>query len=204
MTTRREFLQAGIGVSALPILSGVSVSSQARAVEEPVLTPLHKVIFDERFPDSVAFGSEAEKIGMPVHGIRGDMTDLWVNDLCDCWKNAPSAIAGLTAHGPLFCLEHLAWDYGMRVVFRAEHTYLPNDRIEHVLSGPESLLGQAANLNDCGPNWGSRVARMVARCPGNRVKLTAATVMIAAPAQAQTTDEQGSLFSWIIAPVARA
>lgn len=202
MTTRREFLQAGIGVSTLPILSGVSVSSKMKEVEEPALTPLHKVIFDERFPDSVAFGSEAEKLGMPVHGIRGDMTDFWVHDLYYCWQNAPSAIAGLTAHGPLFCLEHLAWDHGMRVVFRAEHTYLPNNRIEHVLSGPESLLRQAASLNDCGSNWGSRVALMVARCPENRVR--AATVTIAASARAQATDEQGSLFSWIIAPLARA
>jgi hypothetical protein len=37
------------------------------------------------------------------------------------WTKQPVAIAGLTAHGPLFCLERLAWDHGMRVVFRAEH-----------------------------------------------------------------------------------
>ncbi len=31
----------------------------------------------------------------------------------------PAAIAGLTAHGALFCLERLGWDVGMRVATRA-------------------------------------------------------------------------------------
>jgi hypothetical protein len=28
----------------------------------------------------------------------------------------------LTAHGPLFCLERLAWDHGMRVIARVEQS----------------------------------------------------------------------------------
>ena len=55
-----------------------------------------------------------------MHGIRGDITDLWFHDLDPQWKKQPVAIAGLTAHGPLFCLERLAWDHGMRVVSRVE------------------------------------------------------------------------------------
>jgi hypothetical protein len=78
------------------------------------------VIFDKRFPASVAFGEKWKAGGAPVHGIRGDITDLWFHDLDAQWKKQPVAIAGLTAHGPLFCLERLAWDHGMRVVSRVE------------------------------------------------------------------------------------
>ncbi len=78
------------------------------------------MIFDERFPASVAFGEEWKARGAAVHAIRGDITDLWFHDLDLQWKKRPVAIAGLTAHGPLFCLERLAWDRGMRVVSRVE------------------------------------------------------------------------------------
>jgi hypothetical protein len=80
----------------------------------------YKVIFDQRFPASVAFGDEWKARGAAVHAIRGDITDLWFHDLDLQWKKRPVPIAGLTAHGPLFCLERLAWDHGMRVVSRVE------------------------------------------------------------------------------------
>lgn len=80
----------------------------------------YKVVFDERFPLSAAFGDEWKARGAAVHAIRGDITDLWFHDLDPQWKKRPLPIAGLTAHGPLFCLERLAWDRGMRVVSRIE------------------------------------------------------------------------------------
>jgi hypothetical protein len=82
--------------------------------------PLYKVIVDERFSTSVEFGEEWRARGASVHTIRGDITDLWFHDLDLQWKKRPVPIAGLTAHGPLFCLERLAWDHGMRVVSRVE------------------------------------------------------------------------------------
>ncbi len=93
----------------------------AIAGSTPALTePFYKVIVDERFPASVAFGEEWKARGAAVHAMRGDITDLWFHDLDRQWKKQPLAIAGLTAHGPLFCLERLAWDHGMRVVSRVE------------------------------------------------------------------------------------
>jgi hypothetical protein len=80
----------------------------------------YNVIFDERFPAGAAFGEEWQARGASVFAIRGDITDLWFHDLDVQWKKQPVPIAGLTAHGPLFCLERLAWDHGMRVVSRVE------------------------------------------------------------------------------------
>jgi hypothetical protein len=118
MASRREFLQAGIAASLLP------VAAAAAAPKDPVPSvSFYKVIFDERFPASVAFGDEWKARGARVHAIRGDITDLWFHDLDRRWKqHGPAAIAGLTAHGPLFCLERLAWEHGMRVVSRVEQS----------------------------------------------------------------------------------
>ena len=117
MNSRREFLQAGIAASVLPLAAAGSSLSPSQRDER---ANFYKVIFDERFPTSVAFGLEWIARGAAVHAIRGDITDLWFHDLDVQWKKRPVPIAGLTAHGPLFCLERLAWDHGMRVVSRVE------------------------------------------------------------------------------------
>jgi len=126
MTTRREFLQAGIAVSALPIGAMIRAAVPPPAAEAATATsaepsmPFYKAVFDERFADSVAFADQMRRRGVALQAIRGDITDFWYRDLYAEWRKAPAAIAGLTQHGPLFCLEQLARDYRMRVVFREE------------------------------------------------------------------------------------
>jgi len=118
MANRREFIKAGLAVSMIPILATAKELLPQSAAS---VFPFYKVIFDHRFPASREFGSEMEKLGAAVHGINGDITDLWFHDLDQRWKQAPAPIAGMTAHGPLFCLERLAWDHGMRVLSRTDH-----------------------------------------------------------------------------------
>ncbi|HXS80289.1 MAG TPA: hypothetical protein VN818_08385 [Gammaproteobacteria bacterium] len=120
MTSRREFLRAGLTASAL-----LPVCARAHfAVGEGVsaaTVPLYKVLYDTRFPASVAFARRAAARGLALHAIAGDMTRFWYDDLYHRWREGPTAIAGLTAHGALFCLERLAWEQRMRVVYRREH-----------------------------------------------------------------------------------
>jgi hypothetical protein len=137
-----------------------------------------------------------------VHSIRGDITDLWFHDLDARWKQSPAAIAGLTAQGALFCLERLAWDHGMRVVFRGDHRYLPDGSIEHALTGPESVVRQAAGLRDEGDGWSARIATLVARFPEDRPVPAKMTIHARAAAPASAATEE--LISWVIAPVAGA
>ena len=143
MASRREFLQAGLAASLLPVvaselLAAISAAGSAKDSQAPH-APFYKVIFDERFPSSVAFGEAWKARGAAVHSIRGDITDLWFHDLDRQWKKQPVAIAGLTAHGPLFCLERLAWDHGMRVTSRVEQkeTYDGDPLISWVISPKE-------------------------------------------------------------------
>ena len=200
MKSRREFLQIGVAALALPIASRGAFASSA-VLGEPATTPLYKVIFDERFATSVAFSREASRLGAPVHGIKGDITDLWFHDLYARWKQGPAAIAGLTGHGAIFCLERLAWDQGMRVVFRGEHKHLSGGQIEHALSGPESMVRRAARLDSNGPEWASLMANVVTRCHAGRAEVFQTTV--SAPAARHATDSE-DLISWVIAPVQRA
>ncbi len=124
MISRRQILQSGLVATSLPIIAGVSLaplqSAHAKALGHP---RLYKVLFDQRFAASREFGREAQWQGHSVQGFNGDITAVWYHDLHPRWQQGPAAIAGLTAHGALFCLERLAWDVGMRVTHRDEQRH---------------------------------------------------------------------------------
>lgn len=121
MVNRRDFFMSGVAAAALPLVIG-RASARSNTASESVLgaSSVYKVVYDERFPASVAYGHEAMRRGLAVQSIRGDITDFWYHDLYPQWRKTPLAIAGLTAHGPIFCLERLSWDFGMRVSFREQ------------------------------------------------------------------------------------
>ena len=200
MKNRREFLQLGIAASTLPLSGGVIPVLAASAKTQPVPIPLYKIIYDIRFPASRAFASHAQRLGEQIDGIEGDITGLWYYDLYDQWQQGPpAAIAGLTAEEPLFCLERLAGDARMRVVFRAAHTCLPDGRVEHVLSGSELVLNQAVNLRDSGLAWTSQIADLVTCYPHSRKCVLQRKIVTSRASHADDDPEQ--LFSWVIAPV---
>jgi hypothetical protein len=116
MTSRREFLKAGLVASALP---AVARAELADSLAGGPAVPLYKVLYDTRFAASAAFARRAEARGIAVYAMAGDMTRFWYDDLYHRWRQGPAAIAGLTAQGPLFCLERLAWEQRMRVVYRS-------------------------------------------------------------------------------------
>jgi hypothetical protein len=123
MTGRRAFLQIGLaGAVLLPLAAarGVRLEPEATFDGPAAPVPLYKVIFDERFPASVAFALDVNRRGIPMHGIRGDITALWYHDLYFQWKNRPAPIAGVTTNESLFCLEMLARDAGLRVTHRRD------------------------------------------------------------------------------------
>jgi len=196
MTSRREFLQIGITATAWPLAVNV-----ARAAGAGEAVPLYKVIYDRRFSESVAFASRAEALGLPVHAIEGDMTKFWYEELYHVWKQGPVAIAGLTAHGALFCFDQLGRDQGLRVVFRAEHSLRPNGRVEHELSGPLSMLSDSMALGDADDRWGGTMADVIAHCPNGRSEISIAS---ATTAHCEHEADAESLYSWVIAPAVKA
>jgi hypothetical protein len=120
MTSRREVLKAGLAASTLLPL-GARADSVAVDAALAQTVQFYKVLYDARFAAGVAFARRAAARGLAVHAMAGDMTRFWYDDLYHRWRQGPVAIAGLTAHGALFCLERLAWEHRMRVVYRVEH-----------------------------------------------------------------------------------
>jgi hypothetical protein len=195
MTSRREFLKVGLAAAALP----ATARPEFAGAEASPSVALYRVLYDTRFAASVAFARRAAVRGLAVQAMAGDMTAFWYDDLYHRWQRGPAAIAGLTARGALFCLERLAWDQRMRVVFRGEHAPAAAGCVAHRFEGPAAALRSAVQAA-ASSAWADELADVVASCPANHgergtaTALTASTRALAAEA----------LFSWVIAPAARA
>ncbi len=157
------------------------------------------MVFDERFAPAVQFGRAAERAGVAAHPIRGDMTSFWYHELDARWKASPVAIAGMTAHGPMFCFEILARDHGLRLVYQAEHACAAGE-VRHTISGPMPLLRRSASLEAAGAVWPARLAEMVAACPAE--PRASGALDLVTPTEA-TAPLDEPLFTWVIAPVSR-
>ena len=201
MPSRREFLQAGLAASIVPVAIPIHASSgdvPRSNVVTPAVHPLYAVVCDVRSLESAALAVEMERGGVSVTRIDGDITEFWFNDLSLRWKEAPVSVAGLTAHGPLFCLERLAWDHGMRVVFRGTHRFLDSGRIEHSITGPAGTIASARRAGLEGPQWARGVARLLNSCEMSRE--SASIAVAGATPNDGRLDAHETLVSWVIAP----
>jgi hypothetical protein len=196
MTNRRDLLKIGLAAAALPVAARAG-SSDTRAADA---LRLYKIVYDTRFPASGAFARRAAATGFAVEALDGDVTRFWYDDLYHRWKHGPVAIAGMTAYGALFCLERLAWDQRMRVVFRGEHAVAPDGCVAHRFEGSAALLPAAAAAA-ARPAWQAAMADVVAACPRERGPVRTATAWTAAAAALPPAE---ALYSWVIAAVARA
>lgn len=161
--------------------------------------PLLGVVYDTRFAESVAFARRSAALGLRTHAIAGDMTRLWYDEIYHHWRQSPTALAGLTAHGPMFCFAELARDVGMRVVLRAEHRATADGAIAHAFTGPASLVSAVVDACDTSDGIWTAMADVVAHCPGGRIEIASAT-------RVSGTVSPGAdpLYTWVIAPVVKA
>jgi hypothetical protein len=200
MTNRRELLRIGLAAATvLPLGASATVRAVGSAGQQPHV-PLYKVVYDTRFAASVAFANRVTAHGIAVEAMAGDMTRFWYDDLYHRWRQGPAAIAGLTAHGALFCLEQLAWAERMRVVFRARHLPPANGCVRHELEGPAPLIG-AVQRAVAGSDWATAMADAVMQCPPARLTKVSTWALTLAPVIVTPAAEP--LFSWVIAPVPR-
>jgi hypothetical protein len=186
----------GVAASALPWAASATTGEREASVD---VVPLYKVVYDTRFAAAAEFARRAAARGLAVHAMHGDMTRFWYDDLYHRWRSGPAAIAGLTARGALFCLEQLAWDQRMRVVFRAEHS-VAEACVAHRFEGPAALVTAAAEAAS-GPAWAAAMADVVVQCPRARLERATASAMTTPMSTAPLAEP---LFSWVISPVIRA
>lgn len=118
-SSRRKFLVSSAAVTASPFVAKANFADQLEPLSEQEIPA---VVTEVGSPAAQQFGARSRANGLAVHEIFGDVTNLWVDVLHQQWRELPRAIAGLTSAPALFCLERLAWDYGMRVIHHATHS----------------------------------------------------------------------------------
>lgn len=170
LANRREFLHTTALAAALPVVEWSRSSADAS-------TPRMAVI-DRRFEPARRFADAIRRSGFEPRAIDGDVTRLWFDELDPRWRVEPAPLLGLTARGALFCLERLAWDHGMRVVFDDRHA---SPRMDGA--------------------WPERVAEALARMPLDTAPRRGPSE---ASMPAGAGDDDSVLYSWIIAPVPTA
>lgn len=188
-----------MAATALPFATG-GASAAGIGLDRNV--PLYAVIYDERFAASVAFARRAAQLGIATRAIAGDMTSVWYNDLYHRWKQGPAAIAGMTGHGALFCFDQLARDQRMRIVFEAEHRPTAADVVRHSLKGPATMLSAALEPGRTPSALGRSMAEVVAGCPQGLMEVRQAGFSCRASLPLDRGER--ALYSWVIAPSARA
>lgn len=191
-------LAAASSPGAVPLASEL----QARAMAASRGLPLYAAVLDERFAEALRFGQAARERGLATRGVHGDMTDLWNLELHALWKEHPVPLAGLTAYAALFCLEQLAWDHRMRIVYHAAHQVLANGTVEHLVSAPEEVAVFAAprGLAD----WPEDLASMIAHIERQSGWSGLPPARRAAPPLDWAAPPVLTLHSWVIARPARA
>jgi hypothetical protein len=179
MTNRREFLQTGIAASALPLSMNALLSpSAAEASGQVQQVPLHKAIFDGRYAEGQAFGREVARFRVPVHPLPyGDVTEFWYGELDMLWRKEPVAIAGLTQFGPMFDLERLAHERGMRVALRVEHQARVDGTLAHSVSAHPETAALAEQLSSRGLDWPAMMAQLASHCRAPDVAPTRRTIV---------------------------
>jgi hypothetical protein len=209
MNSRRRFIQASVAVATAGAIGSVAVSLSSSAKEHATnrtsaLKP-HAVVVDQRFAESVEFGRAFALLGAQTYAMWGDVTEVWYTQLHPLWKAGGVAVAGLTGSGVLFCLERLAWDHGLRVVHRGSHQSFGETGIQHAMLGRADWRAMKVDTADRSTPWPAALATIIAQmespCPAVRSGLALRPVCTTVSADKNT---HGALFSWVIAPPARA
>jgi hypothetical protein len=119
-------------------------------------------VFDDRYAEARAFAREIARFGVPAHALeRGDVTALYERlDLA--WRGGAAPIAGLTQFGPMFVIERLARERGMRVVLCVEHRASGLEEVAHAVSAHPDTVALAARLCFESADWPAAMAALAA------------------------------------------
>ena len=163
MIDRRTFINTGLMASAAVMGAAAQSRDLGASSTAPIgaILPLHLAIFDSRFVHCRRFGAAMNTYGVPSAGFHGDVTNLWFAGLDPVWRSRPVSIAGMTSQGVLFCLERLAWDHGMRVVYRGTHRPIAGGGVDHMLESsakrPHFINNRLSGLD----SWPGEIASLI-------------------------------------------
>jgi hypothetical protein len=221
MPSRREFLQTGAVVSAIAANGVVAAGAETAGAPAPVT--LARAIYDDRYAAGRRFAAVAAARNVPVHALEdGDITRFWFEELELLWRRERVAIAGFTQFGPMFVVERLAAERGLRCVLRVEHCRAADGRLAHRLAGPRETLALAAEFEKQS-DWPGLMAALACRAGADDSVLRSAELATSqsVPSLAETAaaaspfihyyapqlEQQGygpaldgPLYTWVVAP----
>ncbi len=189
MNNRREFFQLGMAAISLPFMS----CGCSRLTANP--NPLYTSIYDIRYPDSIVFAQESQRLGSRIDGIRDDIMPVLDGGLRERWQKEAVIIAGLTRFPAFYYFDRLASATGHRVLYHAEHVYHADGHVAHKLTAPAWALGEARHALLVGEHWGRSVAHVMRLFSSVDTQLVSVTVETGAP---NPSSGIGHLESWLI------
>jgi hypothetical protein len=197
MVNRRSVLKIGAATAA-GVLVKMPVSGRGLPARRARIS-FHRAVFDQRFAECRGFAAELDRAGVRTSAIRGDVARLWYDDLRVHLREKQLPVAGLTDRTALFCLEELARDVGMRVIFRADHITDQNGHTQHAAVGPASLVALTDKLPP-EPGFGSAIAVLLSQLESSRLNISGAGHTSAQKRTGPFSPEnKTALVSWIIA-----
>ena len=193
MMTRREMFQVCAGLAASPAVMAAANATGIDAGRKHVL----RAVLVDRSSEARVFAEAVRTRGLAVHELGSDLGDVYTGELAPCWRREGAApIAGLTAAAPLFYLERLAWDAGMRVVFLGRHVL--ESPMRHTVDGPRDAV-DAFQVTARVIDWRIALANLLPALPAS-----APTLEPLSAVRDAFIGEDPALFSWVLAPVDRA
>lgn len=190
--SRRALCAAGTGLSVAALLGGAGAPGRAAAPR-----PLHYVVTDRRYPQSLEFGDSLVRQGAPRLEVTGGLTRLWAQALAPLWGGEGGVVAGLTLRATWTCLAEQARGCGRRSILVGHHALAEHgEGPAHLLSAPSPVLDAAAALDRCGDAWPRLMADLAGWCassarPAGQGRYRTST--------AAATASDLVLTSWIIA-----
>lgn len=161
MVARRTILKlSAVGVAGAVVGDPIQLFGALPALSK---STMGGAVFDQRFVESLTFAGEMRGRGLATSAFRADVARLWYDDLHPRLREHRAPIAGLTDRVTLFCLEELARDVGMSVVFRVDHLVDASGRVQHEATGPAAIVDATRTLAG-GSRFGRAMAGLACRC----------------------------------------
>jgi hypothetical protein len=166
MPNRREFLQTGAAVSAIAANGVIVCGAEAVGTQPPVAVA--RAIYDDRYVEGRRFAAVASAHGVATRALDyGDVTAFWYEELEAVLRRGASAVAGFTQFGPMFVVERLAAERGMRLALRVEHRGAADGTLTHAFSAPRETLELAQRFEGLRADWPGLMATLACRVGGD-------------------------------------
>jgi hypothetical protein len=189
MIRRREFVASGLAVSFLSRAAAAGLAGPAPTAKTRTVPPF---VADQRFLEARVAARAAEARGAAIRWLAEDVTAVyeWL-DLA--MRAAPFAISGMTSGNALFLIERLAWEHGLRTVYRGLHARARDGRHAHDLLGASALVRLIDDR--AASNWAAVLGRELAAWapdPVHRAQVVRS--------QAIPCADGATLASWLLVP----